>query len=229
MAQTRALTCEAIDIALSDAPAKEKRLRLGGVLCRMLGADIFVSYVCDSSGPYADPIQINLSDDMLRAYDRRFRHVDDLTPKLFARRRTSTVTPAGRASEEFVHDFLHRSDMYHGMNYFPAAAAPGSVDLRLWRGRGSASFTAEDARVLQSFGDLIVRLWPRENPAERGPLTPRETQIAELVAAGQSDKEIISALDISLPTLRTHLRHAFAKTGAPNRAALAAHYLRQRY
>jgi hypothetical protein len=147
MGQTHALTCEAIDVALSDVPAKERHLRLGGVLCRMLGADIFVSYVCDSRGPYADPVQINLGNDMLRAYDRRFRHVDHLTPMLFARRRASTVTPAGGTSDEFVHDFLHRRDMYHGMNYFPATAGPGSVDLRLWRGRGRASFTAAITRA----------------------------------------------------------------------------------
>ncbi|MGW7535850.1 hypothetical protein [Amycolatopsis sp. NPDC054798] len=31
--------------------------------------------------------------------------------------------------------------MYHGTNYFPAGIGPGSVDLRLWRGRGGRAFT----------------------------------------------------------------------------------------
>jgi DNA-binding CsgD family transcriptional regulator len=225
MGQEYALTCEAIDIVLSDAQPTAKRLRLGSVLRRMLGADIFASYVCDSSGPYADPVQLDLGDGALRAYHRHFRHVDDLTPKLFARGRTSRVTPV---SSEFVDDFLHRSGMYHGMNYFPADAGPGSVDLRLWRGRGGPAFTAADARVLQSFGDLVARTWPRAVPADHRPLSQRESQIADLVAAGYRDKEIVAALGISLPTLRTHLRNAFGKTGAANRAALAAHQLRHR-
>ncbi|WP_406629957.1 LuxR C-terminal-related transcriptional regulator [Amycolatopsis sp. WGS_07] len=228
MGQEYALTCEAIDIVLSDAPQKTKRLLLGDVLRRILKADVFASFVCDSSGPYADPVQLDLGDDALRAYHRHFRHVDDLTPRLFARGRASRVTPAAGFSAEFVHDFLHRGGMYHGMNYFPVDAGPGSVDLRLWRGRGGRAFTEADARVLESFGNLVARTWPREAPSGQKPLSRRETQVAELVADGYSDKQIAAALGIAPPTLRTHLSNAFAKTGAPNRAALAAYHLRHR-
>ncbi|SFO82336.1 helix-turn-helix transcriptional regulator [Amycolatopsis rubida] len=228
MGQEYALTCEAIDIVLSDTPPKTKRLLLGDALRRILGADVFASFVCDSSGPYADPVQLDLGDDALRAYHRHFRHVDDLTPSLFARRSASRVTPAAGVSAEFVRDFLHRGGMYHGMNYFPADAGPGSVDLRLWRGRGGRAFTEADARVLRSFGDLVARVWPRQTPVGGRPLSRRETQIAELVAAGYSDRQIAAALGIAPPTLRTHLSNAFAKAGAANRAALAAHHLRHR-
>ncbi|MGV9293053.1 LuxR C-terminal-related transcriptional regulator [Amycolatopsis sp. NPDC003676] len=228
MGQEYALTCEAIDIVLSDSPPKEKRLLLGDVLRRILGADVFASFVCDPSGPYADPVQLDLGDDALRAYHRYFRHVDDLTPKLFARGSASRVTPAVGVSAEFVEDFLHRGGMYHGMNYFPANAGPGSVDLRLWRGRGGRAFTEADARVFRSFGDLVARTWPRETPVGGKALSRREAQVAELVADGYSDKQIATALGIAPPTLRTHLSNAFAKTGAANRAALAAHHLRHR-
>lgn len=228
MGQEYALTCEAIDIVLSDSPLKAKRLHLGDVLRRMLRADIFASYVCDSSGPYADPVQLDLGDDALRAYDKHFRHVDDLTPKLFAQGSASRITPAAGVSTEFVQDFLHRGGMYHGMNYFAAGAGPGSVDLRLWRGRGGRAFTEDEARVFRSFGDLVARTWPREAPSGQKPLSRREAQVAELVADGYSDKQIAAALGIAPPTLRTHLSNAFAKTGAANRAALAAHHLRHR-
>jgi DNA-binding CsgD family transcriptional regulator len=42
-----------------------------------------------------------------------------------------------------------------------------------------------------------------------------------LVAQGLSDKEIARRLNISATTVRTHLEHAFRKTGATNRAGLA--------
>jgi len=41
------------------------------------------------------------------------------------------------------------------------------------------------------------------------------------VAQGLSDKEIARRLNISTTTVRTHLEHAFRKTGASNRAGLA--------
>ncbi|MBB1158164.1 MULTISPECIES: helix-turn-helix transcriptional regulator [Amycolatopsis] len=226
MGQEYALTCEAIDVVLSDSPQKTKRLQLGEVLRRMLRADVFASFVCDASGPYADPVQLDLGDDALRAYHRHFRHVDDLTPGLFARGSASRVSPGTGVCAEFVQDFLHRGGMYHGMNYFPAGAGPGSVDLRVWRGRDGRAFTEADARVFRSFGDLVARVWPREAPSGQKPLSRREAQVAALVADGYSDKQIAAALGIAPPTLRTHLSNAFAKTGAPNRAALAAYHLR---
>lgn len=52
-------------------------------------------------------------------------------------------------------------------------------------------------------------------------LSPREQETAHLVAQGLSDKEIARRLNISATTVRTHLEHAFKKTGASNRAGLA--------
>lgn len=225
MEQIRTLTSEAIDIALSNAPARERRLQIGAVLSRMFRADAFISYVCDPSGPYADPVQINLGDDMIAAYNRHFRHVDALTPEYFKMRRASLITTTNESHDEFVHDFLHRADQHHGMNYFPALPVPGSIDLRLWRGSRRVPFTVDDVRLLQSFGDLLSRLWPLETPSSLTSLTAREAQIAKLVAHGLSDKEISADLGISLPTLRTHLSHAFTKAGVANRAGLATYFL----
>ncbi|WGW13903.1 LuxR C-terminal-related transcriptional regulator [Saxibacter everestensis] len=225
MDQNQRLFSEAIDIALSQTPAAERRLLLGDTVREILKADVFVSYVCDATGPYADPVEINLGQDMLRAYARHFRHIDVLTPRLFQQSRTSTVTPVPSSCDEFINDFLHSRDMYHGMNYFPAKSQSGSIDLRLWRGRRSAPFTADEAVLLQSLGDLVTRLWPLEKPSTISSLTPRQSQIAELVAQGHGDKQICSLLGISLPTLRTHLTNAFEKTGTRNRAGLAAHFL----
>lgn len=52
------------------------------------------------------------------------------------------------------------------------------------------------------------------------PLTPRETQIARLVADGFVNKEIAAKLQISEWTVSTHMRRIFAKLGVETRAAM---------
>jgi DNA-binding CsgD family transcriptional regulator len=52
-------------------------------------------------------------------------------------------------------------------------------------------------------------------------LTRREVQVASAVASGASDYVIGRRLGLSIWTVRTHLRHVFAKLDVPNRTALA--------
>ena len=53
-------------------------------------------------------------------------------------------------------------------------------------------------------------------------LSPRELQIARMVAAGATTRAIADALDISLWTVSTHLRRVFAKTGVGSRTEMVA-------
>jgi DNA-binding CsgD family transcriptional regulator len=56
--------------------------------------------------------------------------------------------------------------------------------------------------------------------AGAGALSTREVEIARLVAARKSNKEIGAALDISSRTVSTHLSNIFAKLGVASRGAL---------
>ena len=48
-------------------------------------------------------------------------------------------------------------------------------------------------------------------------LTAREREVLVLLAAGNSNREIASSLFVSLPTVKTHLAHIYAKLEAKNR------------
>ncbi len=54
-------------------------------------------------------------------------------------------------------------------------------------------------------------------------LTSTERQVAELAAEGRSNRQIAQHLFVTLPTVETHLRHAFRKLGIASRGELAAH------
>jgi DNA-binding CsgD family transcriptional regulator len=47
--------------------------------------------------------------------------------------------------------------------------------------------------------------------------TPRQEQILALAATGHLDKEIAIALEIALPTVRTHLERLYREYGLHNR------------
>ncbi len=72
---------------------------------------------------------------------------------------------------------------------------------------------------------LLVRLQPRHNHAAQGFLSPREQEIARMVATGYPNKTIAAVLDISSWTVGTHLRRVFAKLGVGSRAAMVARLL----
>jgi DNA-binding CsgD family transcriptional regulator len=59
-------------------------------------------------------------------------------------------------------------------------------------------------------------------------LSPREQEIARMVANGRTNQAIAGALDISIWTVSTHLRRIFAKLAVGSRAEMVAHLLRQR-
>ncbi len=64
-------------------------------------------------------------------------------------------------------------------------------------------------------------------PDMQNTLSPRELEIARMVAEGYSNKTIAAVLEISSWTVCTHLRRIFAKLGVRTRAAMVARLLKE--
>ncbi|WP_026942753.1 helix-turn-helix transcriptional regulator [Hellea balneolensis] len=61
--------------------------------------------------------------------------------------------------------------------------------------------------------EAIARLYPSETKA----FTPREREIVRYLSAGLSDKEIALEIDVSVHTVRFHMKNVFKKTGTNDR------------
>lgn len=67
------------------------------------------------------------------------------------------------------------------------------------------------ARLAESMRDVYVRDPDEEAATPRTGLTPRETQIVQLVAEGKSNKEVADTLQVSIRTVESHRNHVMKK------------------
>jgi DNA-binding NarL/FixJ family response regulator len=71
--------------------------------------------------------------------------------------------------------------------------------------------------VIEAAGGRIERVrapWPAG-------LTDREVEVLRLVAQGRSNSDVAAALSVSLPTVKHHVLHIYAKVGLSSRAGAA--------
>jgi DNA-binding NarL/FixJ family response regulator len=97
-----------------------------------------------------------------------------------------------------------------------------SVDALVPRSIAAADLVQTAQRALHGErvidpGVLVVDITEDDEPAEANALTAREREVLVLLSNGHSNREIASSLYVSLPTVKTHLAHIYAKLGAKNR------------
>jgi DNA-binding CsgD family transcriptional regulator len=83
---------------------------------------------------------------------------------------------------------------------------------------------AADRQILLDveIGDVRFLALRLEHPSPVSLLSPREQEVARMVAAGYPNKTIASILEISSWTVASHLRRIFVKLDVSSRAAMAA-------
>jgi DNA-binding CsgD family transcriptional regulator len=74
--------------------------------------------------------------------------------------------------------------------------------------------------VVNGYRCVLMREAPAPAPATQ--LSPREHEIARMVAEGHANKTIAAVLEISSWTVGTYLRRVFSKLGVTTRAAMVA-------
>ena len=192
---------------------------------RLLGGDFGASYVWNSrKGRFDEAVSFNMDPGNLRRYDDWYQFRDPMTFALRARRRATLVDeviPRDKLERtEFYNDFLARDGLHHGVNMFVFDGERDLGDLRIWRARGRPEFSERDLDLLDALEPHLHRALLRCGHCAG--LTPREYEVAALVARGCTDRDIARVLGIGFGTVRTHLTNAMAKSGSANRAELAA-------
>lgn len=240
--QTRHLS-RVMDALTRPMAPDELRSRLAESLADLLDADYLASYVWDESTQrfgrgiccHADPAH-------LRAYETRFQFQDPIASTLRIRRYPTLVTQVMAQSElvrsEFFDGFLKSEGLYWGINLYAHDGRVDLGDMRIWRAKRKQNFDVHELELLRVLYPSIVNALAQagdrhaaspvstsgedvaEMPMRLQQLSPREAQVAVLVAQGHADKEIARHIGIGFTTVRTHVANVFRKTGCADRKSL---------
>jgi two-component system nitrate/nitrite response regulator NarL len=109
-----------------------------------------------------------------------------------------------------------------------AGGVPRAELLRLAARLGESAGPTIDFEAARELGQPLVVLRPVAPPrpaACLAGLSPRELEVARLIAHGLSNKDIAVRLCISLPTVKDHVHRILAKSGLPSRLAVMAAFI----
>jgi DNA-binding CsgD family transcriptional regulator len=201
-------------------------------LMRLLRADFGASYVWRADlASFQLGFGYNMNPLNLKTYDEWYQFRDPMTAKLRARRRASFVEEVlsrrDMLRSEFYNDFLARDGLDHGINMYVFDGDRDLGDFRIWRAAGRPDFERREIDLLNALEPFLRRAMQR-GVHHFEALTPRESDVAALVARGCTDRDIARLLDIGFATVRTHITNAMRKRCCANRAELAALVAREK-
>jgi DNA-binding NarL/FixJ family response regulator len=100
---------------------------------------------------------------------------------------------------------------------------PRSALVRLAGSIGADTVVSHAPAARARLGVPVIVVRKDRGPdLDISPLTPREIQVARLIADGLSNREVARRLLISVATVKDHVHSILTKTGLPGRAAVAA-------
>jgi PAS domain S-box-containing protein len=102
-----------------------------------------------------------------------------------------------------------------------ATSSDYEIDLILRDGRRRrveiSAVPIEGNAILHGVFGVVLRTGARPSPPAESPLTPRQQQVLELLASGQSTRQIAASLHLSRETIRNHVRDLLRALGAHSR------------
>lgn len=218
------------------ADSGDLRSAIGGSLLDLLDADLYASYHWNpQKRAFERGVAINMDGSYVEKYQSYFQHCHATSTRRWMRHGVNPVSAIiphrDLMRTEIYNDFLRPSGHYYGINLFAFDGCDSTGDIRIWRKNGHPDFDRDEVGLLSliapGFAQALQRIEARTQPKTRVPpksarLSPREAEIAELVAHGLADKEIARRLNLKFATVRTHLDNAFSKLGVRNRTQLVS-------
>ena len=175
-------------------------------------------------------------------YDDRYWEHDPMFPANFEETDTTVITNSLLMDNEqwkqtiIFKEFFEPNGFFHDADVFFRQRGKIVAVLTLLRSDESNPFTKEEVALLENIQPFVEyalskvylpkRIQDREILGERFELTSRELDVIEFALTGASNKQLIQRLNISLPTLRTHLQKIYAKVGVHSTSELISKLLR---
>lgn len=143
--------------------------------------------------------------------------------------RSDLVDDADWYRTPFVAEHLRAADVDDGICAVRYRATSGLVrGFAVVRGWGDRRFEPEDAALVHICTAAADDLFDDDGPGwprPQRPLTPRETQVLELLLGGQNEKQFAECLGLSVHTIHQYTKAVFRAFGVSGRAALMAKFI----
>ncbi|MHB8060792.1 MAG: helix-turn-helix transcriptional regulator [Gaiellaceae bacterium] len=230
------------ELSVGDADAAWRRLEPAIRLQSALGR----SWCCGSAMSYANIVpntiealvtlgQVQAAEHLLTALEARTESTKLPSRTVVTARSRALVAAAkgdlGTASEALSVALEAHKSLSQPFELGRTMLVLGTVERRAKRKRNAREALDRAAAIFDRLG---ARLWTEKTRVElkrvvgRGggglELTATERQVAELVAAGQSNKEVAAALFVSARTVEANLFKIFRKLGIESRSELAGRF-----
>ncbi|EBC0189564.1 LuxR family transcriptional regulator [Salmonella enterica] len=167
----------------------------------------------------------NISNSTHQQYLEHFQPLDPLSPSRFGQQviTVATMTPGICARHRhYYHEFMLPNHVCDMIEIFIRRGHRIIAGISLMRDIPFSSEERLRAQAVQPLLGLAIHDSLQEDNDLASILTAKEREIVGRVCEGASNKLIARQLNISLSTVKTHLRNIFAKTEVINRTELVS-------
>ncbi|EJK3019161.1 helix-turn-helix transcriptional regulator [Salmonella enterica] len=167
----------------------------------------------------------NISNSTHQQYLEHFQPLDPLSPSRFGQQviTVATMTPGICARHRhYYHEFMLPNHVCDMIEIFIRRGHRIIAGISLMRDIPFSSEERLRAQAVQPLLGLAIHDSLQEDNNLASILTAKDREIVGMVCEGASNKLIARQLNISLSTVKTHLRNIFAKTEVINRTELVS-------